>query len=277
MELYTDIYPRYKKFLPNASAIGLSGDIANFFVRHQRFQEAWAIFEALRETFDANPAAATERWYTCIQATAATKGWPAAAQLYRKRVAQMTNDVAGWRTLGSLLLYGGETEGYGEVVARAFALAPTLARWEDQLNLLNIASLGTNALSSEQLTRCEGLIQSVEQALATATESNQGWIHRALGGIQLRLGRLNNSLTHLNQAADKYPSGLDRARVLILKTICLYRLSCVDEAQAAFDEAEAIMQSGLLNRLSESEGFSTYQERTYLIHRREAQSLLGLK
>jgi tetratricopeptide (TPR) repeat protein len=163
------------------------------------------------------------------------------------------------------------------VVAQAFALAPTLARWEDQQNLLSIASLGTNALSAGQLTRCEALVRSVEQALATATEGKQGSAHRALGGILLRLGRLRDSLTHLDQAADRFPWGIDHARVLILKTICLYRLSRVGEARAAFDEAEAIMQSRLLNRLSESEGFLAQDERTYLIHRREAQSLLSLK
>src|SRR4030095_5235086 len=108
----------YIKFLPNESAIGLLGGIAKFFVRHQRFQEARAIFEALSETFDANPAAAPSAWDTCVQATAATKGWQATAQLYRKRVAQMTNDVAGWRTLGIMLLYGGETEGGGAVVGQ---------------------------------------------------------------------------------------------------------------------------------------------------------------
>jgi len=279
-ELYTDIYPRYIKFLPNSSALFCGGGIAKFFVRHQRFQEARAIFEALRETYDAIPAipaAATENWDTYVQATAATKGWPAAAQLFRNWIAQATNDMASWRTLGILLLYGGETEGYGQVVAHAFALAPTLARWEDQQNLLIIALLGTNALSPEQLTRCEALVQSVEQALATTTEAKQNAAHRALGGILLRLGRLSASLTHLDQAADKYPSGINRARVLILKTICLHRLSRVDEARAAFDEAETIMQSALLNRLSESEGFLTREEHTYLIHRREARSLLDLK
>ena len=235
------------------------------------------MFEALRETYDTIPEAATKYWYNHVLATAATKGWPAAAQLCRNRIAQMTNNVAGWRTLGNSLLYGGETEGYGQVVAQAFALAPTLAGWEDQQNLLSIASLGTNALSPEQLTRCEDLVQSVEQALATATESKQGSAHRALGGILLRLGRLDDSLTHLDQAADKYPSGINRARVLILKTICLYRLSRAGEARAAFDEAEAIMQSALLDRLSESEGFLDQGEHTYLIQRREAQSLLGLK
>jgi hypothetical protein len=64
----------------------------------------------------------------------------------------------------------------------------------------------------------------------------------------------------------------------MLKTICLYRLGGrVGEARATFDEAEAIMQSRLLDRLNESEGFLDQSERTYLIHRREAQSLLGLK
>jgi tetratricopeptide (TPR) repeat protein len=276
-ELYTDIYPRWIKLLPNDTAVGLCGGIAKFFVRHQRFHEARAIFEALRETFDANPAAATEHWATYVQATAATKGWQAAVQLYRKRVAQVTNDVASWRTLGILVLYGGGAEGYGQVVAQALALAPTLAGWEDQQNLLSIASLGTNALSPEQLIRCEALVQSVEQALATATESKQGSAHRELGGILLRLGRLRDSLTHLDQAADRFPSGIDRARVLILKTICLYRLSRVGETRAAFDEADAIMQSGLLNLRCESEGFLTVEEDTYLIHRREAHGLLYLK
>jgi hypothetical protein len=48
-------------------------------------------------------------------------------------------------------------------------------------------------------------------------------------------------------------------------------------AQAAFDEADAIMQSGLLNFRCESEGFLTVEEDTYLIHRREAHSLIDLK
>jgi hypothetical protein len=75
-ELYTDIYPRWIKLLPNhpSTATSLSASIAQFFVRHQRFQEARAIFEALSETFDAIPEFAARDWDTYVQATAVRKG-----------------------------------------------------------------------------------------------------------------------------------------------------------------------------------------------------------
>jgi eukaryotic-like serine/threonine-protein kinase len=272
---YADLYPRIiKHLLPHPLARYELHIIGSFFARQGRFDEARAVLGPLRESYDANPPELPVDVDRLIDATAATKGWPAAAEICRANLDRFPTNPVDLRTNATLLLYAGDAEGYRQVVAKAFALAPTLKRWWEQQNILNIAVLGTDAFSPEQIRQCEAFIESGKQALASATESQRSSGHRVLGAMLLRLGRLTNSLEHLDQAAQKYPPGINRARVLVLKAMAAHGLGRIEEARNAFDEAEAMMKSALLDRLNESEGFLAQDERTYLIHRREAQALL---
>ena len=64
---------------------------------------------------------------------------------------------------------------------------------------------------------------------------------------------------------------------MMLKSICLSQSREAGKARAAFEEAEALMKDPLLARLPKAEGFLDHDERTFLIHRREAQALLTEK
>jgi hypothetical protein len=60
----------------------------------------------------------------------------------------------------------------------------------------------------------------------------------------------------------------------LLKAICLSKAGDLAKARIVFDEGEALMKDRLLAYLPEAEGFIDHEERSYLIHRREAQALL---
>ena len=95
--------------------------------------------------------------------------------------------------------------------------------------------------------------------------------------MQLRRGQFPKSLAHLEIALDLQKTGPERARLLLLKAMNLHALARPDDARASFDEAETLMKPHLLDDLPRREGFLNDDERTYLIFRRQAQALLGLK
>jgi eukaryotic-like serine/threonine-protein kinase len=277
IKLFTRIHPHIVGHLPNGTAKFLSGEIAKFFVVQKDYEELKKIYGPLSESYETIPAAVTWEFETSILATAAMKGWPAAAEICRKQFDQFTDSLAIWRTKATVLLYSGDTEKYQQAVAGVIALAATAKSRKDQTEILNVALLGTTEFSPEHVRQFEALVESLEHNSDTTMEQGKNAALRAIGGILFRLGRLTNSLEHLDQAAQKYPADLNRARVLIFKTLCLHRLGRSDEARVAFDEAESIVQSNLLKRLNESEGFLSLDERTCLILRREALALLGPK
>jgi len=59
------------------------------------------------------------------------------------------------------------------------------------------------------------------------------------------------------------------------KALCLRRLDRTEEARAAFDEAEGILNQSLLARLSETEGFLSDADRYDILLHREAQALFA--
>jgi len=231
----------------------------------------------LRTIFEAKPPANSAEFETFIQAVAATQGWPAAAKIYREYGDRFTESVSQARARATALLYAGDSDAYRHVVAKVLTSASSTNAWNEQQDILNIVLLGATAVSPEQITRCATLIQAFERGFENVTEYKQNTGHRALGSVLLRLGQLTSSLEHLEIAGKKFAAGNHRALVLFPKSICLHRLGRADEARATFDEAEAITRWRLLKQLPESEGCLTPDERTCLILRREAQTLLGVK
>ena len=276
--LYVDLHPRLMKYVPHHWGAQLSfEEMAGFFVRQRNYAQAKAAYEPLRTIFEAQPPANSTQFETFIQAAAATKGWEAAAKIYREYGDRFAESVSQVRARATVLLYAGDSDAYRHVVAKVLTSESSTNAWKEQQDILNIVSLGATAFLPTQVNHCEALVGTFARGLESATEQQQASGHRALGGILLRLGRLTNSLEHLEIAEKKYPSGTQRARVLFLKSLCLHRLGRAVEARATFDEAEAITRWRLLKQLPESEGFLTVDERTCLIHRREAQALLGMK
>jgi serine/threonine protein kinase len=272
--LYMDLHPRLMKYVPHHFNARLSfEEMADFFVRQRNYAQAKAAYEPLRTIFEARPPEDSAQFQTYIRAAAATKGWPAAAKIYGEYGDRFTESVSQARARATALLYAGDSDAYRHVVAKVLTSASSTNDWNEQQHILNIVSLGATAFLPEQVNHCEALVGTFARGLESATEQQQASGHRALGGILFRLGRLTNSLEHLEIAEKKY-SGSQRARVLFVKSLCLHRLGRPQEARTTFDEAEALSKRRLLKQLDDFEGFLTADERTCLILRREAQALL---
>jgi tetratricopeptide (TPR) repeat protein len=276
-QIYRSLHPRWATYLPYAPARLHCGNMAQFFKNHRLYEDAKAAYRALAASWETDPPETSVHLETFIEATAAAKGWPAAASICRKYLDDFADDISVWRTKATVFLYSGDINRYRRVLTKVLALAPAARTRKERTDILNVALLGAAEFSPEQVSQCEALIRELERGETTTTEQEQNVNIRAIGGILFRLGRLSNSLDHLDRAVQKYPSGTSRARVLVLKTLCLHGLGRLDQAHTAFDEAEDLMRVSLLERLNECEHFLTLDERTYLILRREAQALLAAK
>jgi tetratricopeptide (TPR) repeat protein len=275
--LYTDLHPRLMEYVTYVGARYRFEEMASFFVRQHNYAQAKSAYDALRQIYEALPPRNGFELNWFVRATAATQGWPAAVKIYREYGDRFTESVSQARARATVLLYAGDSDAYRHVVAKVLTSASSTNALNEQEDILNIALLGAPAFSPEQVNHCEALVGTFERGLESSTEQQQDSGHRALGGILFRLGRLTSSLEHLEIAEKKYPSGSLRARVLFLKALCLHRLGRADEARATFDKADAMTKQRLLKRVDEFEGFLTVDERTCLIHRREAQALFGLE
>jgi eukaryotic-like serine/threonine-protein kinase len=275
-KLYTVLYQRWEKRLPSITARDKCEDIASFFVRHRRYDEAKAVFRGMNDSFEKNPPVNKAEFEMMVAATAAIKGWCAAGEVYQKHGDQFARDAAGWRNHCSMLLYCSDATAYHQVLTKVLASARGMTNLADQRRIAELISFGPVTFSAEQAQQCDALVESFEHALATVSTNQHLW-HRAIAMIEFRRGQFPKSLAHLEIALKAQKSGQERARLLVLKAMNLHALDRPKDSRAAFDESDAIMNSRLLDDLPEREGFLNYNERTYLIFHREAQTLLGLK
>jgi tetratricopeptide (TPR) repeat protein len=267
-KLYADLHPRYVKYLPYYSAIHGCTEVARFFVRHGRYEEAKRAFGAFRDFYDTKPPEYPGEFDPLIEATAPTKGWAAVAKVYRAYRGRFERDATYQRNMASAFLYGDDREGYQQTVTNAFARALIETNIDEQRRLIEVIVLGRCEFSADQLRVCETFL--------SLARTNTIW-HRPMAALLLRLGRFEQAIQRLDLALRKNPSTMERARLVMLKSICLSQSREAQKARAAFDEAEALMRDRLLARLPKEEGFIDHDERSYLIHRREAQALLTEK
>jgi eukaryotic-like serine/threonine-protein kinase len=276
LRLYTSLYPRWKKHFPSIAARDKCEDIAGFFIRHRRYDEARAVFQGMNDSFEKTPPANGAEFEMMIAAAAATKGWCAAGAVYRKHGDQFAGDTAGLRTHCSMLLFCRDATAYHQVVTKALASARGTTNLDEQRRIAELVSFGPVTFSAEQAQQCDALVESFERVLATVSTNQHLW-HRTIATMKFRRGQFPESLAHLEVALKSQKSGSERARLLVLKAMNLHALARPKDARAAFSEAEVIMKPRLLDNLPEREGFLNYNERTYLIFHREAQALLDLK
>lgn len=274
--LYASLYPRWKNYFPHTAARDKCEDIASFFVRHRRYDEAKVVFQGMNDSFDKNPPVSYAEFEMMITAAAGARGWCAAGEVYRKYGDQFPSDPTKWLSRGSAALYCGDASAYHQVVTNALAWAGGRTNQIGQRRIAELVSLGPVTLSAEQSQQCDSLMQSLQRALATVSTNQHRW-HRTIATMQLRRGQSPESLANLEIALNLQMADPERARLLVLKAMDLHALARSKEARTAFDEAESLMKALLLDDWPEREPFLNHDERIYLVFRREAQALLGLK
>lgn len=272
--LYADIFPRLMKHWPHRSAVYCCREMANFYVRHRRYEEARAAYGAIMTAWGDKPAETQSDFEDLIPITAGARGWAAAAEVCRAHRELFATSLSAWRLKATALFYAGDREGYRRAAGKALSLAATTNRLEDQRTILTIAVLGWSALSPEQQKQCEAILPSLEEQLTAPPTNRHGRIHRTIGALQLRLGRTSEAMEHLEQAVASL-SGIKRARVLDLQALCFQRLGRFEEARQALAEAEAIMKSSFAGPLPKYEGFLEHWQLYELMLFREAQALLA--
>jgi tetratricopeptide (TPR) repeat protein len=181
-----------------------------------------------------------------------------------------------WLNKAWIFRYVGDEEQYRQVVTKVLALAPTAKRLEDQRNIIEIAALGPFVFSAVQVAELDSFMKAAQAALATASTNEQTWGYRAIGQLQLRLGRVPECLDALQKSA-LTERRFDRAHNLMVRALCLKRLGDMDAARAAFDESEAIVKTDLPELLGQDDRFLPAYELYSVQLRREVQVVIGGK
>jgi tetratricopeptide (TPR) repeat protein len=209
-----------------------------------------------------------------VEATAATKDWRAVAEIWRKNFDRSSDSLGLWLNKAWIFRYVGNEEQYRQVVTKVLALASSVTSVNGQHMAIEIAALGPVHFSAEQVNQIDSLIKDLEVALPRCASNQQTRAYRAIGQMQLQLGRFHKCLEALEKSALKQTS-LD-PYTLFIKAVCLHQLGQTEDARAAFGDAEAIMKPLLSEPLSESERFlaaeQLYQQ---LLMHREAQAVLA--
>jgi len=270
----------YSRFTNNLSLFGHHHNdsawrIADFFVRNRLNEDAKAVVSALGNFYNANPPGNSSALENFIRATAATQGWPAAALLCQKQFDSFPDSLWIWQNKAWVFRFVGDEEHYHEIVEKVLSLPPTAVGTNDQHAPLEIAALGSFSFSPEQTTQLDAMMTALQTALPERGTNQQIYGYRAIGQLQLRLGRLDQCLAALEKSAlvQQHPD----AYCLFIKAMCLHRLGRAAEACAVFEQAATIMKPQLGEPVSETEGFlPVWQIYQHLLMHRETRALLGL-
>jgi hypothetical protein len=122
---------------------------------------AKAAYESLRTVFEAKPPANAAEFETYIQATAATQGWPAVAELCRTQVDRFPDSLWIWLNKAWVFRYVGDEESWGRVVESVLALPPALISTNDQHVPIEIAALGSLPFSADQVRQLDAMINAL--------------------------------------------------------------------------------------------------------------------
>jgi serine/threonine protein kinase/tetratricopeptide (TPR) repeat protein len=247
--------------------------MARALVKERRADEAKRLYNFMRQSFPDSPRRA-EDMELLIEATAASLGWPAAADLCRQHFDHCPGSLWIWLIKAWVFRYARDEENYRRVVGRVLVMDPILPH--EQHGPIEIAALGGCEFSAEQVQKLDSMMRALEGALPERTADLQSYGRLAIALMNLRLGRLEKCLAALEQCPD--PAGPNPYK-LFIQTMCLHHMGRFAEAWAVFEKAEALMDPELLSEpLGDIERFlpasQLYQQ--VLMHR-EAQALLCLE
>jgi len=274
--IYSEIFPRLLRHWPNRTAEILCPEIAEFQVRHRRYAEAKAAFTEILARREKRPIETEEDFDGLWRASAAVKGWPAAAAVCRTFLEQNPESWSSCLIKAWIFRFTGDDESYQQVVERVWAMPANLMRSGGEHFPLEIAAMNPGRFSAAQWERIEDSMGLLQARLPKLPADQRIWSQRALGQLYLLRGRLEEGLKALEEAS---PEGAaPDAFTLFLKAIGLHRLGREAEARSAFDQGEAALRSqwpGPLEQLDSFLGFllpsQIYQQ--VLMHQEAAAEL----
>jgi tetratricopeptide (TPR) repeat protein len=201
-------------------------------------------------------------------------GWPAAGEFCRSHFDSFADQPLEWRAKAVLFAYAGDNDWYRKAAGRAIDLAPQLTSWEEQLAVLNAATRMPFEFSASERDSCAALVRKVEGAMSHVTAREQLRGRRAIGAMQLRLGRASEGLSQLETVLRTSQPPLHREITLLFKSLCLARLGQAKEAREAFEEARQIVETVLPETLPATELPIAQDQLTSLILLREANTAI---
>ncbi len=274
-KLYSRTYPHWIRLLPTGESVSHCQTIADFFVRHQHPEDAKRIYEALRASWEIHPQENPQQFESFITATAAARGWSAAAEVCRANLDAFPDSPWIWLNKAWIFRHVGDEENYRKVVERVLTLPATATGTNDQHVPIETVALGTYPFTTEQTRQLDALLTALEAALPGRGTDLQVYGYRAIGHLQLRLGRLPECLAALEKSAAAQPA--PDPFNLFIKAICLHRLGRDDDARAAFKQAEGIIKPQRDHPLNPTEEFMPpWQIFQHILMRRETRATLGL-
>jgi len=273
-EIYTRTYPHWIRLLPTGSSIGHCRGIAAFFVRHRKYEDARRVYEALRASWETSPLEYIQQFEAFLMGTAAARGWTAAAEVCRRNFDAFPDSPWIWLNKAWIFRYVGDEERYQEVVKRVLSLPSAAVSTNEQHIPIEIAALGSFPFTPDQTERLDTMITNLEAALRSREANSQSsWGYRAIGHLQLRLGRPEQCLDALEEAAAAQTA--PDPFYLFIKALCLHRLGRADDARTAFEQAEGMIKS-TLDEPPGNEGFMpAWQIYQHLLTHRETRAALG--
>ena len=270
---FSSLHKRWQRYLPQDNARYKVHSIAEFSVRQRRYEQARSAFADLEQAFVAIPPEYPTQFEVFLRATAATRGWPAAAEVCRKHFDDFPDSLMTWLRKAWIFRHVGDEESYQRVVVKVLALPPSTTTTNDQHMPIEIAALGSFPFAVEQVKQLDSMMNALETALPTYPTNQQIWGYRAMAQMQLRLGRFDKCLVELDRSKAKLTDPDPYA--LFIKAQCLYRFGRVEEARVALEEAETASKAQLPELLGQSENFLTLEQLyQHLVMRRETRALI---
>jgi serine/threonine protein kinase len=270
--LLNKLYPRLAKALPQHRDDYFSA--ARSLVRLGRYDDARSAYEPIRVALDQKAPAAVEDFQDLIEATAGSKGWPAAAEVCRRHLEVLPGEPKAWRTKAITLLYVGDSEAYRKSAAAANSLVSAATNWEDLVAILETASLATNSFSAEQTNL---LTQATERILKYPTKDREERTRVAVAGVLLRLGRLDDCIKNTRIVVSWKRDPSDTALAFALGALCQFRRGNSELACGNFVLGDPYIGFPPLWHVEAPggrESFLTEPQRSYLILRREEQATI---
>jgi len=254
---YEPLPARFAPFFPADNPRSQCREIARFFVKQQRYDEARAAYSRLRESYEQKPPEWTWEFNLYLEAVAATQGWAAAANVVRTNLDRHPDSIEVWARKALTARGGHDEDLYQQIVRKIMQLTPTLPQADHTHVPVELAALGPIPFSDAERRQLDGWIAGLVAALPGLDGRVLGWAHAAIGHLQLRLGRLDKCREALDQA--QRVLGEDTgSHVFYCRAICLHRLGDGDGARAALQEGDAALRKelpGPLEQIAEFERF----------------------
>jgi hypothetical protein len=207
-----------------------------FFIRRQLFADARAVYSHLRASFDAHPPEFDGKLAMWLESTAATRGWAAAAELCEQPT--FPDALGVWEQKAWALRYAGRDAACEQAAKAVLGLISTPSnRVRAAVQALALSSCH---FSVDDQAKVNALIDSFESAIAHHSDQEQAGDYRALAHLELKLGRLHESLRDLDQSEARQL--IPQSGTMFLRAMCLQRLNELTAARAARQAADALLE-----------------------------------